>query len=127
MEDELPKKVGDPSGVDEKGCDGLTGNKQVAFEEKAGAGENDGDVAEVEEVYGAPGVPVGGNPDRKPNYGGPAQDARIWLGRESRDRVGVLGHRRPWTDRCYQQNGEAGQQASEAFAGGVAYSEKGWD
>jgi hypothetical protein len=62
-----------PHQVNKYRGDGLAGNQQRVVGEQADAGEDYGDVAEMQEIREAPGVPVGSEPDREPQQRDPAE------------------------------------------------------
>src|SRR5207248_9765527 len=87
--------------------DGLAGEKERTAQPESGAGEDNGDVAEVEEVPRAPDRGVGGHPNRKPGYRGPA---------ELRERARIRGGDQPAHTRG-QDGGKEG--ISHASATGI--------
>ena len=75
-EDQPGCRVEGPDDVDEDRGDGLAGNQECVVGPEADAGKDYSDVAEVEEIRGAPGVPVGCEPEDETDEGEPTEP--VW-------------------------------------------------
>src|SRR4029077_19688080 len=100
-EEKSPGGVERPGGVDQKRGDRLARDQQRVAGPKADARQNDGDVAKVQKICCAPGMPVNGEPDQEPKQGAPSKPRGDTL-------PGWRGH---W--HCFEELSESGGMVSK--------------
>lgn len=72
-EDQARGCIESPNDTDCEAAQGLRREQQAILKGEAEAGEDEGDITEVEEIFPAPGLIVGGHPEAEPEDGGDAE------------------------------------------------------